>query len=322
MARPLRIEYPGAWYHVMNRGLGRRAVDQSDDQRHYFLSLLGDISDRFGAEIHAYCLMGNHYHLMVQTREGNLQRIMRHINGVYTQYVNRGQRSDGPLFRGRYQAILVDADAYWTGLSRYIHRNPLEAGMVTHLAEYPWSSYPAYINQRKAHPWLHTRTILQALAPRRRAAAYRAFVEGGADDKDIRTLYTTERHAPILGDEDFKRRIVRRQKPRADEIPDTRRIHEAPDPDTIVAHVARAFGVGPDRITRPERRYRGGNIPRMSALYLCQTLGRMKLQAIAGYFGLGHYASVSRSIGQLRELINENKSVERKVLRLTKDLTP
>ena len=156
MARPLRIEYPGAWYHVMNRGAGRKLIFKTDAQRSYFLALLADAHARFHAEIHAYCLMGNHYHLLVRTPEGNLQRIMRHINGVYTQYFNRVEKKDGALFRGRYKAILVDAEAYWLELSRYIHRNPLEAHIPRRLDDYRWSSYPAYVGKVKPPAWLDT----------------------------------------------------------------------------------------------------------------------------------------------------------------------
>src|SRR5690625_2272987 len=116
MARPLRIEFAGAWYHVMNRGARREAIFQSDEQREYFLSLLSVTAERFNAEWHAYCLMDNHYHLMLRTPEGNLQRIMRHVNGLYTQYFNRTEGHDGSLFRGRYKAVLVDAQTHWLGL--------------------------------------------------------------------------------------------------------------------------------------------------------------------------------------------------------------
>ena len=118
MARPLRIEYPGAWYHVMNRGAGRKKIFNATPHYELFLTLLEEVSERFGAEIHAYCLMGNHYHLLLHTPEGNLQRSMRHLNGVYTQRYNRMRGTDGPLFRGRYKAIVVDADHYLLHLSR------------------------------------------------------------------------------------------------------------------------------------------------------------------------------------------------------------
>ncbi|MEC4670299.1 MAG: transposase [Nitrospirota bacterium] len=133
MARPLRIEYPGAWYHVMNRRGRRRFIFNTDDQRHYFLALLGEVYTRYQAEMHAYCLMDNHYHLLIRTPEANLQRVMRYVNGLYTQYLilksHRGQRRG--LFRGRYKAILVDADTRWLKL---FHRNPLDA-QITSLIE-------------------------------------------------------------------------------------------------------------------------------------------------------------------------------------------
>jgi len=103
MVRPLRIEFEGAWYHVMNRGAARRDVFVSDSQRERFLELLADLVERFGIETHAYCLMGNHYHLLLHTPFGNLGRGMRHLNGVYTQFFNRDQGRDGALFRGRYK---------------------------------------------------------------------------------------------------------------------------------------------------------------------------------------------------------------------------
>ena len=160
MSRPLRIEFEGAWYHVMNRGAARCWVFNTDEQREYFLSLLADVHSRFGAEVHAYCLMGNHYHLLLRTPRGNLQRIMRHINGVYTQFFNRSEGRDGPLFRGRYKAVLVDAGAYWVELSRYIHRNSVEAGLVDALEDYPWSSYPAYVGLVGTPDWLMTSEVL------------------------------------------------------------------------------------------------------------------------------------------------------------------
>lgn len=126
MPRPIRIEYEDAYYHVMNRGRGRQYIFHTEAYYQAFFETLSEACERFALVVHAYCLMGNHYHLLVQTPQGNLGRIMRHINGVYTQRYNRLKRTDGPLFRGRYKAILVDEDSYLLQLSRYIHRNPIE----------------------------------------------------------------------------------------------------------------------------------------------------------------------------------------------------
>ena len=110
MARPLRIQFAGAWYHLMNRGAGRRSIFPDDLHRHCFLDLLGEIHARYGVEIHAWCFMGNHYHLLARTPLPNLARAMRHLDGVYTQRHNRMSKTDGALFRGRYKAIVVDED--------------------------------------------------------------------------------------------------------------------------------------------------------------------------------------------------------------------
>ena len=126
MPRPIRIDYQGAFHHVMNRGRSYQTIFHDKACFESFLRTLKEASEQFDAVIHGYCLMTNHYHLLIETPKANLSRIMRHINGVYTQRYNRMRNVDGPLFRGRYKAILVDKDAYLLQLSRYIHRNPIE----------------------------------------------------------------------------------------------------------------------------------------------------------------------------------------------------
>ncbi len=140
MTRPLRIEFSNAWYHVMNRGRRRENVFYSDEDRRTFLSLLSDLHDKFHVKIHAYCLMGNHYHLLLNTPLPNLSRAIRHLGGVYTQEFNRAHRKEGALFRGRYRSKLIDSDEYLTQLSRYIHLNPVDAGIVHAPENYEWST--------------------------------------------------------------------------------------------------------------------------------------------------------------------------------------
>jgi REP element-mobilizing transposase RayT len=127
MARPLRIQYPGAFYHVSFRGNERKNVFRSKGDREKFLSYLESATGRYGAKIHVYCLMSNHYHLRLETPEGNPAQIMRHINGAYTTYFNSKRKRSGPLFQGRYNAVVGDADEYATNLSRYIHLDPVRA---------------------------------------------------------------------------------------------------------------------------------------------------------------------------------------------------
>src|SRR5664279_2859353 len=140
MARPLRIEYPGAFYHVTSRGNEQKDIFRSRKDREKFLGYLESAKERYGAVIHAFCLMNNHYHLLLETPSGNLSQIMRHINGAYTTYFNVKRKRAGHLFQGRYKAILVEADEYAKELSRYIHLNPVRVGIVANPEEYRWSS--------------------------------------------------------------------------------------------------------------------------------------------------------------------------------------
>ncbi|MBI2345609.1 MAG: transposase [Deltaproteobacteria bacterium] len=160
MARPLRIQYPGAWYHVMNRGGGRRQVFQNDHDYLAFLTLLNEASQMWKMEVHAYCLMPNHYHLLLHTPLANLSRMMRHINGVYTQRFNLRWQRDAHLFRGRYKAILVEDEGYLDELTRYIHLNPVKAKLVEVPEQYRWSSYPYYLGRGGRPDCLITETIL------------------------------------------------------------------------------------------------------------------------------------------------------------------
>jgi putative transposase len=161
MARPLRIEYPEAWHHVMNRARKGEVIFREKDDHYFFVDLLKEIGEVWKAKIAAYCMMTNHYHILIHTPGANLSRCMRHINGVYTQYYNRKYNSDGQLFRGRYKSILVDSDSYLLELVRYIHRNPLEAGIVEDLNSYDWSSHKCYLSNAKKWEWLYKGFVLE-----------------------------------------------------------------------------------------------------------------------------------------------------------------
>ena len=160
MARALRITFPGAFYHVTSRGNERKAVFKSTRDREKFLEYLDSATQRYDALIHAYCMMDNHYHLLLETPSGNLSQIMRHINGAYTTYFNVKRGRSGHLFQGRYKAILVDIDEYAKELSRYIHLNPVRAKIVETPEEYNWSSYHFYIGKQEPARWLYRDFIL------------------------------------------------------------------------------------------------------------------------------------------------------------------
>jgi REP element-mobilizing transposase RayT len=204
MSRPLRIQYPGAYYHVTSRGNEQKDIFKSDRDREKFLDYLQGSAQRYGAMIHCYCLMRNHYHLLLETPGGNLSQIMQHINGSYTTYFNIKRKRAGHLFQGRYHAILVDADAYALELSRYIHLNPVRARAAQRPEEYVWSSYIHYLDGRAAPAWLQTETILAYLTPGELGAraCYRTFVEdklGRADQSPLKEVWA----GTLLGGEAF-----------------------------------------------------------------------------------------------------------------------
>ncbi len=159
----------------MNRGARHQPIFLDDRDRGGFLRLLGDLSRDDGIETHAYCLMGNHYHLVLFCPEGNLSVGMRHLGASYAQRFNRLHGFDGPLFRGRFLSKPIETDDYLLQASRYVHRNPLDIDSTAHLAAYPWSSYAAYLGHRRPPRWLHRRMVLDLVGGD--AARYRSYVE-------------------------------------------------------------------------------------------------------------------------------------------------
>jgi putative transposase len=321
MARPLRIAYPGAWYHVMNRGARGRAIFRSDRDRHAFLALVADMVATFHVEVHAYCLMGNHYHLLLHTPRGNLSQALRHLNGVYTQRHNRAHGTDGPLFRGRFKAVLVDADTYLAALSRYIHLNPVTAGRVTRPEDYRWSSYPAYVGAVAPPPWLHLQPSLGRFGPRHARQRYQAFVTQGLDD-EIRAFYGKGRWSPVLGGKGFRRALARRRKARQrdPEVPDTKRLLPRPSLPTIARATAAHFRVEPASLHRESRGRGNANVPRAVAMTLSRRPGGYPLTQIAQAFKVGNYASVSVAIRRLQERLQEDRALGRMLAALRRSL--
>ena len=173
MARPLRIEFTGALYHVTSRGDRREPIFEDDEDRLRFLTVLAEVVERFNWLCHGYCLMTNHYHLVVETPDANLSKGMRQLNGLYTQASNRRHQRTGHLFQGRFKGILVDKDSYLLELTRYVVLNPVRAGMVKDPQAYEWSSYRAMVGQAPVPAWLATDGLLAQFGKRRSDARRR-----------------------------------------------------------------------------------------------------------------------------------------------------
>jgi len=206
MARPLRIEYPGAVYHVTGRGNERKAIFRDDRDREAFLDTLRKVTLRYHWLCHAYCLMGNHYHLLIETPDGNLSIGMRQLNGVYTQWFNRRHRRVGHLFQGRFKAVVIQKESHLLEACRYVVLNPVRANAADHPGKWSWSSYGATAGMKRAHPCLTVEWILSQFAPQRvkAQAAYRKYVEEGIQ---AGLLWRDLRAQSILGGDDFVERL-------------------------------------------------------------------------------------------------------------------
>jgi len=206
MTRPLRLEFEGALYHITSRGDRREAIVESDADRSAFLSLPGDVCDTYNRVCHAWCLMGNHYHLMVETPEANLSSGMRQLNGVYTQDFNRRHRRSGHVFQGRYKSILVDKESYLLELTRYIVLNPVRAGMVNCPQDWPWSSFRAIVGLAESPAWLHNDWLLSAFG-NRKADAIDHYIKFVSDGLHQTSIWSDLKQQIYLGGDQFVERV-------------------------------------------------------------------------------------------------------------------
>ncbi|MEK6937651.1 MAG: transposase [Nanoarchaeota archaeon] len=212
MARPLRIEYEGAFYHVTARGNERRNIYFNKTDYEKFKEKIAEAKERYGILLHCYVLMGNHYHLIIETPEANLGKAMHHINGSYTTYINIKRKRSGHLFQGRYKAIVIDKDSYLLELSRYIHLNPVRAGMVDKPEAYPHSSYKTYISGDKEE--IVTQDLIWGMLSKKKGEAmrrYQEFVEraiGEKQESPLKEVYG----GMILGKVSFIKEVLQELK--------------------------------------------------------------------------------------------------------------
>lgn len=276
MARPIRLEFGGALYHVTARGDRREAIYEDDADREQFLAVLGDVVGGFNWRCHAYCLMSNHYHLVVETPDGNLSKGMRQLNGVFTQASNRRHGRTGHLLQGRYKAVLVDADSYLLELTRYVVLNPVRAGMVAAPGDWPWSSYRATVGADDPPAWLQAEALLAPFGDRRDAAVerYIAFVRAGVGAESI---WRHLNRQVFLGDDGFVARVQAQGGARPDDL-NIPRMQRRPPPlplaDIAAAHDSRD-----------------------AAMRAAWASGGYSYREIGDYFGV-HLSTVGRAVRQ------------------------
>jgi len=274
MSRPIRIEYPDALYHITARGDRREDIFEDDQDRQAFLQTLDQVVAQFGWLCYAWCLMDNHYHLLIQTPNGNLSKGMRQLNGVYTQASNRRHQRVGHIFQGRFKAILVDSDAYLLELSRYVVLNPVRAGMVKKPADWRWSSYRATVGLEAPADWLAAEGVL-AMFAQRRSLAQQRYAEFVSEGIKAESPWANLKGQVFLGDEAFVNRMQAHIRQCKDDvqIPQAQR---KPMPPPLAQIEKRA----PDRDT---------------AIIAAYATGGYSYQQLADHFGV-HFTTVGRIV--------------------------
>ena len=310
MARPLRVEFEDAIYHLCTRGNARQRIFWDDRDRIRFLELLEESRRRFDAAVFCFVLMGNHVHLMAQTHRPNLGRWMHWLNVSYTTYFNRRHKSSGHLFQGRYKSFLVEEGDYLLSLSRYIHLNPVRGvslgrGTPTEkrqrLRRFKWSSYPGYTGLTRPYPFVEEEMVLGELGGARKGerVRYRRFVEEGLV-REVENPFAAVRWQAVLGEESFVQKVrdrVRGLHKERREITSLRKATPSMEPAKVLNKVAKKYELDPKRLlARGERGLHARNV----AMWMIWETGTKSLREIGELFGGLDYAAVAQRIRRTR----------------------
>jgi putative transposase len=313
MARPLRIEYKGAFYHILQRGIERKNIFTSDSDKQKFLSYFDCACNSYGAIVHAYILMNNHYHIILETPHGNLSKIMHYLDASYAAFYNTKYKRVGPLYQGRYKSILVEQDEYLHHLSRYIHLNPVRANITKDPQEYTWSSYSSFVSSAtRPQPWLNINFILSMFDPKIAIAQrlYRKFVmKNIGNEKDV--IAENTKKGFILGSEVFAQDIINRY------------IREENNPEVpVVKQLKHKEEVSLDDIKRlVEQKIEGDKrLRKRICLYLVRRYTQKTLNQIADFYGKITDAGVSQAARRIHIKRQEDKELDKLLKELEKQI--
>lgn len=304
MARPLRIEYPGAVYHVICRGNNRQAVFRDEQDRKRYVEKLSVYCEEKGVELLSYCLLTNHVHLLLETPKGNLSKMMQSFQTSYTLYFNKRHRHSGHVFEQRYKALLVDRDNYLLEVSRYIHLNPVAARIVERPQDYRWSSYAGYV-RGKGISGLKYETVLDYFAGGRgrQLAQYREFVEGGLGGKQKWAELPVLKGA-FVGDEDFMEEARKKA---------IRPILERHYPlKRMVQVVCKVCGVAEEEVKRPMRT-EGVQRARELLCYVSRRHSDVGLRELARFLGVKELSTPSHGVRRAEERAKNDENFRRQL---------
>jgi REP element-mobilizing transposase RayT len=310
MARPLRIAYEGAFYHITSRGNERGKIFFTQTDYDKFKDYLKEAQEKYGSILHSYILMTNHYHLIIETPHANLSEIMHYINSSYTTYINKKKGRSGHLFQGRYKAILVDKDTYLLELSRYLHLNPVRAKIVTKPEEYPHSSYRSYIVKNK-EDIVHRDLILGMISQNNQRAykQYQAFVEnaiGEGHESPLKDIYA----GVILGSQAFIRHILEKLQNdlfEKEHVSHRRSLKAVHTSDTIIDTLCTHYNITDNEVFNNSGHWR--NV----AIYLTKKFTSLPNRQIGELFGGLSYSAVAKAYQRFVVRLNQDKSLRKVV---------
>ena len=304
MSRPLRIEFPGATYHVTSRGDRCEAIFVDDEDRQRLLAVVAGALERFEAVALAYCLMGNHYHLVLRTYRPNLSQVMRQVNGVYTQSFNRRHGKVGHVFQGRFKAVLVDEEAYLMAVCRYVEWNPVRAGIVPEVLDWPWSSAQQHLGLASAEPWLDSAALFGHLLGRdavlpsdwhEARGKYATLLQ----QENVSPLWANLRQQIYLGDEAF----VTRMQSKGDHGM-THDGHAPSSPQAVAGPLSREIPLAQRRPARSVEQWLRSEGSREQAFWRAHIEGGWSLTAIGHAAGLS-VSQVSRIVARARSRLGQ-----------------
>jgi putative transposase len=321
MARPLRIEYPGAWYHVMNRGRRREKIFQSDRDYKIFLEILGECVRLFSIEIHAYSLMPNHYHLLIRTPNANLSRAMRHLNGVYTQKINKRYRYEGSLFKGKFKSIVLEEDTYFQELIRYIHRNPLKAKIVERMIDHKWTSHRSYMLDGEGPEWLRKDTALSKFGKYEKSSRLKmdAFVKQEVPE-DLENMMERVKWPALLGGKEFKKKIgelIRGKEIEVREVPQCKETETRISAGEVAALLIEKFEDW-DKSVFGRSKERSLVRKRRKFVYVCREYLQVPCREICDVLGGASFALISNYCSQSRLMAKNSEEFAEEIKLLTK----
>jgi|GEM_PF-1851887 len=302
MPRPQRIEFAGAWYHVLN--VSQQSTFTRPVLIKRFIEVLQETVTTYGIGVHSLCVLPNRYDLLVSTPLANLSTSMRHINSVYTQDYNRIQQAEGGLFKGRFKAVLVEPELYALPVSRYIHCLPTQLKRIKAPQDYAWNSVHCYLERKCFAPFIDSNALLAMLAGKDKRRAYRQFLKQGVDDY-VAQFYRRKNLRSILSSPGYPRKKDR-----------VNGVHKKLQLKKIANTTADFFKVDKNSLFESMRGPQGGNIPRAVSMLMGREIGHYTLREIAAFFNVDDVSTVSVTIKRLKNKVQDHDQLLKNIKKL------